>query len=109
MAVAGVLAGLTPVSALFPPWPRHCASLQCLSHPQHHSAPARRALHRRWEDLQPQEQYCPQRGNPLCGGRYAGLPLQTGAEAVVERLNAWSWMPRVCILVGGQSEIPVWG
>lgn len=97
------------VSALFPPWPRHCASLQCLSHPQHHSAPAWRTLHWRWEDLQQQEQYCPQRRNPLCGRRYAGLPLQTGAEAIVEPQNLWSPMPGTCILVGGQSEITAHG
>lgn len=69
MAMAGRVAGLTALSASFLPWPRHRASLQCLPHPQHHSAPAWRALHRRWEDLQPQEQHCPQCRHPLCGRR----------------------------------------
>lgn len=69
VAMAERMAGLTALSVLFLPWPRHRASLQCLSHPQHHPAPAWRALHRRWENLQPQEQYCPQCRHPLCGCR----------------------------------------
>lgn len=39
---------------------------------------------------------------------FVAAGMRSCPEAVVERLNAWSWTPGVCILVGGQSEIPLW-
>lgn len=60
---------LTTLSAPPPAPPRHRARLQRLPHPQHHPAPARRALHRCREVLQPQEQHRPQCWHPLRGCR----------------------------------------